>query len=311
MAERKLIELQIDETTDNYGVEAVSLVKFPAIEEDFIFFSKQGRAMALAAVDEEQRTLIGPALIPDKKIPRLDEPDGEEYDVYFTKDTVKRASELFLQQNRTNEHTFEHQTPIENVSVVESWLVQDPEMDKSKAYGMSVPEGTWMVRVKVNNDDVWSSVKDGEVRGFSIEGYFVDRAVEMAQKEMPLKDMLKAVYDRVVGKRKFYAEISLADGTTVATEADAFALGVKVYTTDAEGNPTDLASGTYTTQAGMEIQVQDNILTKYDGETLDTESTEEVPTEAPETVNLKAEMYNLYMKHYMKTIYKKHYGKED
>ena len=175
MSDRKLIELIIDEEQDNFAVEALSLVKFPAIESDFIFLSKQNKCLSLAAIDEEQRTLIGPALIPDKNIPRFDDVTEEEYDVYFSKETVKRASELFLEQKRTSDHTFEHQSAITDVHVVESWIVQDPDMDKSKAYGLSVPEGTWMVRVRVDNDEVWDSVKSGEVRGFSIEGYFVDR----------------------------------------------------------------------------------------------------------------------------------------
>ena len=108
--ERKLVELLIEEGSSAWGVEAISLVKFPAIEENFVFFSKDGntRAMSLAAVDEDQRTVVGAALIPDKHIPRFDENTDEEYDVYFSKETVKLASELFLKQNRTNDHTKEH-----------------------------------------------------------------------------------------------------------------------------------------------------------------------------------------------------------
>lgn len=315
MSDRRTIELTIDETTDNFGVEAVSLVRYPAIESNFIFFNRQGkgpdRAVSLAQIDEEQQTLIGPALIPDKMIPRLDEPDGEEYDVFFTKDTVKRASELFLQQNRTNQHTFEHQTDIDGVSVVESWLVQDPNMDKSKAYGLSVPEGTWMVRVKVGNEDVWNSVKSGEVRGFSIEGYFVDQIVEMAEKKPKgWLSMLRSLYDDMVRRRTFFAEVKLEDGTPVQTEADAFGPGVKVNTTNDEGQPVDLASGTYKTEAGVEFQIMDNLVTVWDGESLATEEPAEAAPAESEPQDLAAEMYSLYQKHYMKTLYNKHYGNQ-
>jgi len=316
MSERQTIELRIDEETENFGVEAVSLVKFPAIESNFIFFNKSGKGhmQSMAAVDEEQKTLIGPALIPDKMIPRLDEPDGEEYDVYFTKDTVKRASELFLQQNRTNQHTFEHQTDIEGVSVVESWLVQDPDMDKSKAYGLSVPEGTWMVRVKVGNDEVWNSVKSGEVRGFSIEGYFVDQVVTMAKKRPGMLEMLRSLYNDLVRRRALFAEVILNDGTPVQTEAEQFEPGVKVNTTNEEGQPVDLASGTYRTEGGVEFIVMDNLVTVWDGASLATE--EEAPAaesaDPAPTEDLASEMYSLYQKHYMKQLYKKHYeGKED
>lgn len=187
MADRKLIELLIEEGDDLGGVEAISLVKFPAIEENFMYFNRQGRQVMLAEVDEEQRTLIGPALIPNKEIVRYDEANDEEYDVYFSEATVKQASELFMMQERTNSHTFEHQDSIDGVSVVESWIIADEDQDKSKVYGMSMPKGTWMVRVKVNNDDVWDSVKNKDVRGFSIEGYFVDK-IEKMHKERSFAD---------------------------------------------------------------------------------------------------------------------------
>ena len=201
--ERKLIELLIGDESE-VAVEAISLVKHPAIEENFIFFSKQGKKdqfVSLASVeDEDKRMLIGPALIPDKHIPRYDELKDEEYDVYFSKDTVKQAAEMYLKQNRTNDHTFEHQDAIDNVSVVESWVVSDPEMDKSKHYGLNVPEGTWMVRVHVGNDEMWKFVKEQEVQGFSIEGYFVDKIENMSKRANPIMDTLTEIKNLNVWK---------------------------------------------------------------------------------------------------------------
>jgi hypothetical protein len=176
--EIKLVELIIDEEEDIFGIQAISLVQFPAIEENFVYFQKS-KSMTLAKVDEEKQILVGPALIPDKKIPRFDEEKNEEYEVYFTKDTVKRASELFMEKNKTNEHTYEHKLPVENVSVVESWTISDRINDKSRLFGFNLPIGTWMVSVKVNNQEMWEKIKNKSIRGFSIEGYFVDKLVEM------------------------------------------------------------------------------------------------------------------------------------
>lgn len=269
MAERKLIELLIEDEAD-VAVEAISLVKFPAIEENFIYFSKQGKKdkmVSLASVeDEEQRMLIGAALIPDKHIPRYDEYSDEEYDVYFSKNTVKLAAEMYLKQNRTNSHTFEHKEHVENVHVVESWIVSNPEMDKSKHYGLSVPEGTWMVRVHVANDDMWKFVKEQEVQGFSIEGYFVDKLENMSKRSNPIMDTLTEIKNLLLGKRKLYAEAKLEDGQMLVTEAEEFAAGVEVKTIDAEGNPVDMKDGKYITAAGIELEVFSGVLTEYDGE---------------------------------------------
>ena len=177
---RKQVELLIDESEEITGIEAVSLVRFPAIETDFVYLSAVKDNKMAFAMDEDKRLLIGPALIPEKLIMRLDDND-EEYDVFFSKETVRHAMELFMREARTNEHTLEHNSKIDGVTVVESWLVEDEKKDKSALYGFELPIGTWMLSVKVNNYDIWEKVKAKEVRGFSIEGYFSDKLVEMKQ----------------------------------------------------------------------------------------------------------------------------------
>lgn len=299
MSDRKLIELIIDEEQDNFAVEALSLVKFPAIESDFIFLSKQNKCLSLAAIDEEQRTLIGPALIPDKNIPRFDDVTEEEYDVYFSKETVKRASELFLEQKRTSDHTFEHQSAITDVHVVESWIVQDPDMDKSKAYGLSVPEGTWMVRVRVDNDEVWDSVKSGEVRGFSIEGYFVDRVHELGQrKENAMMASLMSKVKAWLQRRNFYQEIGLTSGHTLVTDADDMVAGVSVYTLDEVGMPADMPDGSYQTDNGINLQVSGGTLVMYDGVEVEAVVTPDPAAEGTGTPadDLRSSMLTLYYK---------------
>jgi len=296
---RRLIELVIEEGSELHGVEAISLVEYPAIESNWVFFSKQDgpkdnrSMMALAAIDEEQRTLIGPALIPDKLIPRYDEQSAEEYDVYFSQETVKQASELFLKQNRTNQHTFEHETKVEGVSVVESWIVEDPEKDKSSLYGLSVPEGTWMVRVKVDNEEMWSQVKDQNVRGFSVEGYFADKIAEMNKP----KSMLSRIF-QALRKRNFYQETRLQGGLVIATESDKFEPGVDVFLLDDKGEPTELQNGTYTTQGGIPLEVFGGTIIDWNGEVKAVEDAADVVEEEVVAVELDS-MKVAYWKHYL------------
>ena len=173
----RIVELLIDEEQLLSGIEAISIVDQPAIEENFIALSKQ-HEIKLAQVDEEKRILMGAALVPDKNIYRRD--GEEEYYIYFSKDTVRQASQLFLMRGNQNKSTLEHQAELHGLSVVESWIIEDEVHDKSRKYDMDLPVGTWMVSMKVNNDKVWNDyVKTGLVKGFSIEGYFKDK-LEMA-----------------------------------------------------------------------------------------------------------------------------------
>ena len=167
-----IIELFIDENDEVSGIEAVSIVENPAIEEDFVALKSQ--EFKFAEVNKEKRILMGAALIPNKPIYRANEEN--EYYIYFSRDTVRKASELFFIKGNHNKSTLEHQMPLQGLVAVESWIVEDKEKDKSKIYGMDMPLGTWMLSMKVLNDDVWNNyVKTGKVKGFSIEGYFVDK----------------------------------------------------------------------------------------------------------------------------------------
>ena len=174
----RIIELLIDEDALFSGIEAISIVDKPAIEENFIALNEQQKTK-LAEVDNEKRILMGAALIPNKNIYRTD--GEEEYYIYFSSDTVRQASELFLMNGNQNESTLEHEAKLNGLSVVESWIIEDEVHDKSRKYDLNMPVGTWMVSMKVNNDKVWNDyVKTGKVKGFSIEGYFTDK-LEMSK----------------------------------------------------------------------------------------------------------------------------------
>ena len=169
----KLYELLIDENDLLLsGVNAISIVENPAIQSDFIALADQ-KPILLAEVDKDRQILMGAALIPSKPIYRKD--GNEEYYVYFSKETIAQTSEAFFRNNNQNNATLEHAEVLDNMTVFESWIVEDPEFDKSKKYGLEVPEGTWMVSMKVDDKEVWDNyVKDNKDFGFSIEGKFAN-----------------------------------------------------------------------------------------------------------------------------------------
>ena len=198
----KIIELLIDEEELYSGIEAISIVDRPAIQENFIALSEQPK-VKLAEVDKEKRILMGAALVPNKNIYRSEGED--EYYIYFSEDTVRKASELFLMRGNQNKSTLEHEASLSGLSVVESWIIEDDVHDKSRKYDMDLPVGTWMVSMKVNNDDVWENyVKTGKVSGFSIEGYFTDK-VNMSElnqiTEEEAEDILVEMADYIVSKK--------------------------------------------------------------------------------------------------------------
>ena len=170
----KIIELILDEENEDNGISAISLVENPAIEENWVALKSD--EVKLAEIDKEKRLLLGAALTPNKPIFRKSQDGQDDYYIFFSKDTVRKASQLFFKKGNQNNATLEHNVDLEGLTVVESWIVEDSKTDKSALYGMELPEGTWAVSMNVNSDEVWNEyVKKGKVKGFSIEAFFTDK----------------------------------------------------------------------------------------------------------------------------------------
>tara|TARA_R110001632_G_scaffold132297_3_gene246731 strand:- start:1810 stop:2685 length:876 start_codon:yes stop_codon:yes gene_type:complete len=202
----KIVELILDETQEMMGIDAISIVESPAIQEDFIALNSQ--EIKLAEVSKEKKILMGALLVPNKPIYRKNGDD--EYYIYFSKDTIAKASQLYLKNGYQGNSTLEHASSLEGLTLVESWLVEDEVNDKSRAYGMNVPVGTWMGSVKVDNDEIWNEyVKTDKVKGFSIEGYFADKMEKPKEEDMEeveASQLLSAIEKIVRGEK---VELSL------------------------------------------------------------------------------------------------------
>ena len=179
----KLYELIIDnEDTDE--VFAISLVESPAIESNWVAFDKE--TIQFAAVDTEKKMIIGPILIPNKHILRVDG-EGQPYHVTFSADTVSRLAQNYLMKKYTDQATIEHESKLKGVNLVESWI-KTGKLDKSNNYGLNVPEGTWMGIMKITDDKLWKDyIKTGKILGFSIEGYFEHKLIHASS--IDLKDI--------------------------------------------------------------------------------------------------------------------------
>lgn len=186
---KKVMKCVIDENM-MLGVNAISLVEFPAIEENFVALS----SVKLSAVNSERRMLYGPALIPDKYILRIDPETGEEFYIVFEKETVYRCAHQFMLKNLQHSHTLDHKYALTGCTVVESWIVEG-EQDKSKQLGIDVPVGTWMAGTYVQDDEVWEQVKDGSVRGFSIEGVFDHITTELSKEDAFVQALMAALHE--------------------------------------------------------------------------------------------------------------------
>jgi len=183
----RLIEWEVDDVMGE--LKRISLVSEPAIEEDFLLFNSQ--TLKFKTIDNEKRVLTGPAMRPDINIPRKDEM-GNLYYGFFSKDTVRKCAEMFFKKNsNANNTNLEHEFEIDGVYVFESWIVEDPEMDKAKALGFSnIKSGDWFVSMKIDNETVWNNyLKTGLIKGFSVEVKAAEVEILSKMKDIMMSDI--------------------------------------------------------------------------------------------------------------------------
>jgi hypothetical protein len=124
---------------------------------------------------------MGAVMIPVLEIMRVDE-NGEKYKCFFSKETVKRVSQLYMLNSKHQNATIDHARTVNGITTIETWLVADTKHDKTQAFGLNYPVGTWVATMKIDNEDIWQNyIKEGVVKGFSVEGYFNEKKQEMSE----------------------------------------------------------------------------------------------------------------------------------
>ena len=148
---------------------AISMVYAPAIQEEFISLSKEEELQQVFLEEDAKHIVYGAVLVPERDIYRNN--GKNEYYISFSSDSIEKMSQDFMREYRQHEVKVDHKDIANEVCVVESWLKSDLYKDKSVALGLNenLPVGTWFCGMKVNNVETWNRIKNGELKGFSVE----------------------------------------------------------------------------------------------------------------------------------------------
>src|SRR6056297_1930917 len=301
------------------GVYALSVVENPAMEDLWIALSEQPLQIEFAKVDDEKRLLLGAALIPNKKIYR--NIDDNEFYITFSEQTIEKLAHEFFKQQSNNNSSLEHEIKLEGMSVVEGWIVEDPKNDKSNAYGKEYEKGTWVTMMKVDNDEVWDKVKNGDIKGFSIDAVLGLTKLNL-KSEIKMTNELKdsIVNDVLNGVKTFFSnndkkaeeavvteEVTLAEEEEVVEETKE-----EVYATKEE--LTELKTKVEEIKAMLDPKEEEEILMSKDSvleekekeiETLKTELAKTPEVESVKvTPEVKAKNADVKMKSYNKNSIK-------
>lgn len=203
----RLIEFTI-ENVDGETIGDLSLVSIvfePAIEKGFHLFSKE-KKYAFAKIDADKQLIVGPAMTANKPILRYDQSTDTYFNCFFSEDTVKKCSELFLKNSNHTKTSLEHgelltANQINGAYVTQSWIVQDPKTDTALSYGFAPAKGDWMIEMKIESPSLWNVIKESGFSGFSIEGVFSEKFASILSKEVDIESEIKKVlYDDVMSE---------------------------------------------------------------------------------------------------------------
>jgi hypothetical protein len=251
----------------NKGVYGISLVENPAMEGLFIALAKQ-EPIQLKTVNEEQRILMGLVLEPNKPIYRNQ--NGEEFNIIFNEETIKELSYGFFKNNNHSNSTIEHDIDqnIKGVTFTESWIVEDPKIDKSANFGFSYPKGSWVAVMKVDSDEVWNDyIKTGKVQGFSIDAMLsleevnLKSNIEMSNTNSLLERILLAITPKQADIK--LGSIMLMDGSVkIEWEGEALTEGAAIWVTAEDGTKVPVPTGEHPLEDGTILIVEQEGIAK-------------------------------------------------
>ena len=303
-----IYDITFDPSND-IGLTAISFVSYPAIEQNFVYFSKNTEPQLF--VNAERREIISPVLVPNQLILRINE-NGEKYYVRWSKEVIEQVTNYYIMNQYQNNFTFQHSwfetgegnyedSFLKDVYMLEMWTIEDASTDKAnKVYGYHLPEGTLMVRLKIHNRKLWAKIKSGEVKGLSIEAFIpvqeagkvtysknkqLNKNNEMNKSKLQnLFNQFMLWYSEVSEEAKELADIANTD------ETESGEVSLKYYTSDTDF--IEIASdGTATASDGSVVEdgeyplADGNILVIEDGKFKETKAMQETdepqPVEAP------------------------------
>lgn len=191
----KRVKFEIDPNDDLTGVKTMSLVDEPAMESDFVAFSKEKPQYIELKVEGYKQVVAGLALIPEKNVLRVAS-DGEKYLAYFTKDSIEQIRNKFHKQMLTNQVNVDHsQQDYINAYLIESFII-DSEQRLADVANKGIKEpvmGSWFVAYKIEDKQVFQEVLDGKLKGFSVE-IFVQKLFKKEKTEL---ETLKESIDEI------------------------------------------------------------------------------------------------------------------
>lgn len=274
--------------SEEAGMVTISLVDFPATESDFIAFDKQKELMKYSIENEEKRMVRGLVMAANQLIYRV-HPYFGEYWIYYDAETLRVMAERYLKNNFQNNVDLNHDgNLVEGVDMVQ-FFIKDTENGISPKGFEEYADGSLFAEFHINNDEVWKQVKEGEFKGFSLEGYFGIEPTGQEFKEEKINNEDK--YNKTMSKLNRVREVLRSlllefgevstDKGVIVFDGDELVEGMMVHGIDEQGNEVQLEDGEYRTEDKKVIVIENGKVAEIRDDEAEV-ATDEPSAEEPE-----------------------------
>lgn len=250
------------------GVLVMSLVESPATEFNWLMFSKE-RETVKFSFDEEQRILKGVVMLADTPIYRR---NGDyEYYIMYSKETLKAMAQKMLNDHTFNTLDTEHSHNMlgNGDAELRELFIKDVENGINPKGFEEVPDGSLLCTYYIANDDIWERAKNGEFKGFSLEGIFSVKEAETynkqnnkKEKKMSKINQLKTLLMEIICE---FSTVTTVDGKELEVASDEIVEGIAIKADDGE----------YKLDDGRVIVVKDGVIVEVNEEVAEDEPKEE------------------------------------
>lgn len=272
-------EMKLEQS--NEGVFCVSIVDSPAIESSFMLFTKQDPVI-YTFKDDQEHILTGAVMIPDKRIYRKD-PSGFEYEVFFSKDTVKKIAERFMKNKINDAISLDHSEKVMpgDAYIFESYIV-DSNKGLKPNFLQDIPDGTWVASVKIDNPDLWTLIKDTDLyHGFSVE--VLASPFQQLKSQTTLKNMTNKFTEFLKSLVTKYGDVQTDKGYIYWEGEYDLKAGDTVYIADEAGEYNPAPEGEYITPDNKTIVVgPEGVVSEIKDPDAEVEASEQEPDKTPE-----------------------------
>ena len=274
---------------DETGMTTISLVDAPAVEQDFFYFNEEKQLLTYAVQEEEQRKVFGLVMEADKPIYRRSA-EGYEYYIFYDRKTIEVMAEKYLRLNLHNNVDLQHNFELEEGIFLNEIFIKDSEKGINPVGFETVKDGSLFATFHVQNDEVWSAIKEGTFKGFSLSGLFETELVETQtfNKQENNKSKMKLNRIKTILRALLVemGEVSTDKGILVWSGEEELKVGDAVKGLNEAGEEVDVEDGDYTTEDKKIIVVKNGAVAEIKEEetvepTEEPEQPQEEPTEEP------------------------------